>query len=245
MSDKDMTIQITPQVGTETVRIVHEPVATRKIHEWNQRKYDLNSMTAVIEFVKRKGTIANTVIFYNNKSIQIILNDAIQDRPLDTATYDFGYSEQFKKWLAILDRKMNQKSLADFLRRLELYELSNRDMLVTNIRKLQVITEIKGDYEYDETGNVSVMYKESNGREGLMALPSVIEPRVPIFNESGYETDIEVELELIKPKSEDEKPAIILTCPKKDLYIEDAIEFEVDRLKKALPNHLILAGFGW
>lgn len=242
MDGKDMTIQVRPQEGTESVRIIHEPVATRRIHEWNQQKYNLSSMSAVIDFVERKGTVENTVIFYNNSDVRVILDDSIQDRPLDQAIYPFNLSDQFKNWNEVFGRGMNQKKLADFLRRLELDELPDRDMLVANVRKLQVITEIKGDYEYDEAGNVSVVYKESNGREGLMALPSLIEPYVPILNESEYESSIEVELELIKPKSEDEKPAIILTCPKKDLYIKDAIEYEVDRLKKALPDYLILAG---
>jgi len=242
MSDKDMAIQITPQTGTETVRIIQEPLEVRRIHEWNTQRYNLSSMSAVIDYVRRKGTVENTVVFYNNGDVRVILDDSIQDRPLDQAMYSFNLSEQFDNWNEMFGRRMNQKQLADFLRRLELDELPDRDMLVANIRKLQVITEIKGDYEYDEAGNVSVMYKESNGREGLVALPSVIEPYMPILNDSEYEASIEVELELIKPKSEDEKPSIILTCPKKDVYIKDAIAFEVDRLKTALPDHLILAG---
>lgn len=242
MENNNPKIQIVPQVGTETVHIVQEPVATRRVHEWNPVKYNLNSMSAVIDFVERKGTVENTVVFYNGSDVRVILDDSIQDRPLDQAMYPFNLSDRFKNWGEVFGRRMNQKDLANFLRRLELDELPDRDMLVANIRKLQVITEIKGDYEYDEAGNVSVMYKESNGREGLMALPSLIEPYMPILNESNYEASIEVELELIKPKSEDEKPAIILTCPKKDLYIKDAIEYEVHRLKEALPEHLILAG---
>jgi hypothetical protein len=242
MKDNRPEITIMSQAGTETVRVIQEPMETRRVHEWNAQRYNMSSMQAVIDFVKRKGTVENTVIFYNNDDVRVILDDSIQDRPLDQAMYPFNLSDRFKNWGEVFGRRMNQKDLGNFLRRLELDELPDRDMLVANIRKLQVITEIKGDYEYDEAGNVSVMYKESNGREGLMALPSLIEPYMPILNESNYEASIEVELELIKPKSEDEKPGIILTCPKKDLYIKDAIEHEVHRLKEALPEHLILAG---
>ena len=33
MEKQDYNIQIDPKEGTETIRVIHEPVATREIHE--------------------------------------------------------------------------------------------------------------------------------------------------------------------------------------------------------------------
>lgn len=242
MATQDYTIHVTPKEGTETVRIIHEPVATRKVHEWNRREYSLTSMQAVVDLVTRKGSTENTVIFYDRDAVRVVLDDTVQDRPQDIAEYQFTLSDQMQNWMSIFSTRLNQRQLVHFLKRIEPSELENVDMLIANVRKLQVVTAITGDYEFDEHGNVSVMYRESNGKEGLMALPAMMEPCLPILNESDFELVIGVELELIKPKADDERPLVVLTCPKMDVYVKEAVAYEVCKLKQLLPEYLILAG---
>ncbi|ABR48550.1 hypothetical protein Amet_2396 [Alkaliphilus metalliredigens QYMF] len=235
-------VKVEVKEGTETLKLIHEPMQTRKIHEWNKRDYDLESLQAVIDLVERKGTLENSMIFYSTSSIRVILDDSIQDRPLDHATYKFQISDELHNWKQVFGQRLKQKELVDFLKRLDDDEVQNREELIMNVRKLQVMTEIKGEYRYDDDGNVSVMYKESNGREGLMALPRYIFITLPILNEGDHKPTLELELELIKPKAEDEKPAIVITCPKLKKHMDDAVKCEIDKLKSALPEHLIIAG---
>ena len=242
MEKQDYNIQINPQEGTETIRVIHEPVATREIHEWNTRGYELDSLQAVMNLVVRKGTREHTVIFYTEDAVRVILDDSIQDRPLDKATYAFTLSDQFDAWCELLNKRLTQRELVNSLKRLDANELPQRDQLIANLRKLQVATVITAGYEFDDAGNLNVAYRETNGREGIMALPNVINPDLPILNESDYQVMIEIELELIKPKADDERPMIVLTCPKKDVYIKNAVAHEVKKLKSNLPQHLILAG---
>ena len=228
----------------ENVNFRYEPVQTRRIHEWNPMDYALHSTQAVFDFVERKGDMEKTIIFYSDANIQVVLDHTLQDRPLDRAQYNFQFSGSFESWRKIFDEKLSQKAMIDFLRRTGPYELcyGERDKLISNLRKFQFMTEIKGDYQLDENGNVSVMYKETGGAEGIATLPNRITLNIEIFNESQNETELELEFEVIKPKTEQDKLGFMFTCPKLSKYIRDARDSEVTKLKEALPNFMIIAG---
>jgi len=85
------------------------------------------------------------------------------------------------------------------------------------------------------------MFKSKDG-EGNVKLPSVIIATIPLLNESDLIIPLEVELELRKPKSENEKPGFVLTCPKLSRYIREATDHEVEKMKEALDGYLIMAG---
>lgn len=242
MNEQMTNVKVEVKEGTQELRVIHEPIQERRLHQWNPRKYELESLQAIVDLVKTKGSEENTVIFYSTSAIKVILNDSIEDRPLDKAEYRFQKSDELTNWQSILGSRLSQKELIDFLKRLDDKEVLEREVLISNIRKLQVMTEIKGDYQYDDEGNVSVMYKETNGKEGLMSLPKYVFIKIPILNECSYIPTLELELELIRPKAESERPAIVLTCPKLKRHIDDAVKHEVSQLKKQLPTYLILAG---
>lgn len=242
MEDKKININL--KEGTETLKVVYEPIQERKIHNWNPREYKLESLKAVVDLVKRKGSIGNTVVFYSieKSRVIVVLDDSIQDRPLDISEYIFARSDDLKDWARLFGNRLSQKQLVDFLKQREDTEVPERENLILNIQKLKVITEIVGNYEFDDNGNISLMYKETNGKEGMMSLPNKFSICLPILNESDYKPVLDIELELIKPKAENEKPVIILSCPKLDRHIKNAIEYEISNLKTELKGYLLLSG---
>jgi hypothetical protein len=243
---KETKINICPKEGTEVIRIITEPLQERKINEWNPKTYNLYSMKSVISLAQTKGSRANTVISYSDVSVKVILDDSIQDRPLDRAVYCFEKSQQLLDWEKIFDKALPQKDLVDFLKRRADSEFIEsefaREKLISQVQKIKFITEIKGEFEYDDNSNISVMYKETNGTEGIMQLPGQINICITLLNESDWLGEMFVELELIKPKAEGEKPVIKLTCPKLKSHMLENIMYEVNKLKTALPEYLILSG---
>jgi hypothetical protein len=163
------------------------------------------------------------------------------DRPQDRATYGFAFSDTFLEWKGIVGQPMNQKSFVDFLKRRPAEELPVVEPLLAQVQNLKLMTEIVGDYTYDDANNITFMFKTKDG-EGMTKLPSVIVINLVLLNESDFSQPVEFELELRKPKSENEKPMFLITCPKIQRYIKTAIEHEVDKLKKALEGYLIMAG---
>lgn len=203
--------------------------------------YRLNSIEAVAELVKAKGSKDHTVIFYNDDQIDIILDDSIMDRPQDRATYGFKPSDLFIEWNAIFDKPISQKDFVNFLKQRTPEELPDVGLLLAKVQNLKIATQIVGDYQFDDNNNFTVMYKAKDG-EGQVTLPSILEVTIPILYGSDKKFTLEIELELNKPRSENEKPTFTLSCRKLKRYIREATEYEVGRLKAMLPGYLILAG---
>ncbi len=203
--------------------------------------YRLDSIEAVAELVKAKGSKEHTVIFYNDDQIDIILDDSIMDRPRDTAVYGFKPSDLFIEWNSILDKPISQKDFVNFLKQRTPKELADLGMLLAKVQNLKIATQIMGDYQYDDNNNFTVMYKAKDG-EGQVTLPSILEVTIPILYGSDKNFALEIELELNKPRSENEKPSFTLSCRQLKRYIREATEYEVERLKTMLPGYLILAG---
>ncbi len=63
-----------------------------------------------------------------------------------------------------------------------------------------------------------------------------------MLNESDYVAELEIELEVGKPKEPGQKPGFKLTCPRLARHIKDAVIYEIDKLKAALPDYNIMAG---
>jgi hypothetical protein len=169
----------------------------------------------------------------------VIFDDTIMDKPLDTASYHFQTSDELDEWREVFSRKLGQKHLVDFFKRRPDGEVEDLESLIAKLQKMKLVTEIVGDYQYDDRNNVSFFFKSKDG-EGSVALPTMFLITIPLLNESEYKATIEVELELVKPKSEDEKPEIVLTCPKLSRYIKEATKYEVNRMNEELEGYLIL-----
>lgn len=229
-------VNITPENGK--VHIIHSEV---DIHQFRGTNYKLNSIASVIELIKWKGFKEHTVICYNDSSVQVILDDTIMDRPQDLASYSFVFSDSFSEWKAILGQALDQKKFVDFLKRRPADEAYVVEPLLAQVQNLRLMTEIIGDYSYDDANNLTFMFKTKDG-EGMTKLPTVIKLYLILLNESDFTQEVEFELELKKPKSENEKPLFIITCPKLQRYIKDATDHEIDVMKEALPGYLIMAG---
>lgn len=227
---------IEPKDGQVT--ILH---GTIQVYQFNGVKHKLDSIASIIDLIENKGSREKTVIFYNDSQVQAILDDTVMDRPQDYATYGFVFSDTFTEWKGILEKALSQKDFVDFLKRRPTEEMPVVEPLLAQVQNLKLMTEIVGDYSYDDNNNITFMFKTKDG-EGMTKLPSVITVEMPLLNESEFYQLIDFELELRKPKSENEKPAFILTCPKIKRYIKTATENEVDILKEALDGYLIMAG---
>ena len=236
MSKHVERVHINP--NSDTVTVLHGNI---NVHQFEGTDYVLESIASVIELVKWKGSKNNTVIFYNDNKVQVILDDALMDRPQDIAAYGFKWSDSFDEWRGVLDRPMGQKDFVNFLKRRPYDESHVVEPLLAQAQNLKLMTEIMGDYTYDDNNNITFMFKTKDG-ESMTKLPSLVTINLILVNESDFYQPIEFELELNKPKSENEKPSFILKYPKLQRYIKDAVKHEINKMKSALDGYLIMAG---
>lgn len=208
-------------------------------------QYRVDSLSSLVDLVKAKGDPQKTVLFYYESGIDVVLDDTIEYRTKDLAFFSFRLSPELEEWNALMNRWVTQKILIDFLTHREPRELTLVDevSLINQLEKLKLATTIVGDYQYHDRNNFTVMFKVEDG-EGSATLPSVIEVRIPFFleNKDNFSKTIEIELELSKPRSADEKPQFKMTCPKYSRYYREAVENEISKLKQSLSGYLILAG---
>lgn len=223
----------------DKVTILHGDLGN--VFQFRGTDYKLESIQAVIDLVQRKGSPERTVLFYNEQAVSVILDDSIMDRPQDKATYGFTLSDAFAEWQNIFGRAMSQKSFVDFLRRRPVGEIEDLDQLLGTVQNLKIATEIIGEYQTDDINNITLMFKSADG-EGSAKIPRLLQVTLILLNESDFEQTIEVELEWQKPKAENERPVFVLSCPKVQRYIKEAVDNEVAKLKAALDGYLILAG---
>jgi hypothetical protein len=237
MGVKVMNEVINIKTEGDKLHIIHSDM---HIFQYEGFNYTVEDTESIIGLVNRYGSQYNTVIFVNKNRIRVIFDDSVTTMPQDTAECKFQLSDDALDWFGCFRSPLSQKDFIGFLRRRSEGEIENLDALLASVKVLKIATETIGDYKYDECGNITFMYKTKE-KEGVCTIPSVLNVTIPMLNNDSV-MNIEMELEIIKPKSEDEKPAFMISCPGWSRYYKQAVEVETKKLKDALPEYLILAG---
>ena len=205
-------------------------------------QYTLQSIQSVIDLVKCRGTEELTFIFYTDKQIQVLLDDSKEKRQKDSAFYSFESSPLLKDWNAVIGNTIDQKKFIEFLKKRDnIIELPEAEALISALQTLKLATEVRWDGDYDDRNNYNFAIKVRD-MEGNTRLPNMLTIHIPMINESDFVVDVDIELEVIKPQGEGQKPLFVLSCPKYDRYWKEAVKHEIKILKDALPNYYILAG---
>lgn len=176
-----------------------------------------------------------TVAGYHDKGFSAILNDSITDAERDKVTYLFEDSLQMEEWNAVLDDSLSQKQLINFLkcRRQDIPEVPEYETLLYNLQNFKFVQNIEADYSQTDNNNYTFAFKSRDG-EGTVKLPQQFAANIELIKGSNYIQEIEIELEIHRPKSADEKPTFVLHCPKMRRYQEIAKDHEIDKLINAL-----------
>lgn len=212
-------------------------------YQYQGYKYNLESMQSVIDLIRWKGSKENTVIFVDEEGVQAILDDTVTDQPKDGAVYQYKKSLEYQEWQIILGKAIPQKVFIDFLKRRPENQVDENDLLLASVQKLNLATVITGDFEYEDINNHVVSFKIKE-TETSTKLPKVLVVSMPLIYGSENVLTMEVELEFCAPRNDGEKPVFLLTIPKFDRYWQEAIDYEVAKLKEQLKDYLILSGHG-
>lgn len=236
MNSTNPDLNITPED-----RQVHIVNSVKSIFQYQGFQVVLRSLQSLLDLVGRKGDPDKSVIFYTDNSIFAVLDDTVQDRKQDTATYRVEFSPAWQEWANVLDGVQNQKSFLKFLKLRPEGELPGIEDLISSVSNLVVGTVIDGKFGYEDDNNLSVMFKIGD-KEGSTTIPKTLTAVLSLFRESNFLQEIEFELEFIKPKGENEKPVFRITCPKFERYHREAWDEQIETLKTELDGYLILAG---
>ena len=213
------------------------------IFQYEGFRYTADTLDSFARLVLAKSVKEDCVVFCNKNGFHAILDDTVQDRKQDTVSYGFSISIQAEEWKEILSngKVFDIKKLVDFLKRREENEIADIDRLLYAVSNFKYVTNVQGDFSFDDRNNYTFNVKLSDG-EGTVRIPKVITAKIEILNGSDFRQDIEIEVEVERPKDPSERPCFLLSCPKYPRYYKAAIDWEYTQLLKRLPDYLIVQG---
>lgn len=235
---KKIEVQVT---ATQEVNELNLYTGEKKPYYPAGKNHQLDTIDAIAELVKFRGSKEGTLIFYNESGAGIIIDDRIMNRPQDKGNFKFSMSEQWKEWKKVIETILNQRQFVDFLKLREFNEVIDLDKLLGQIQFISFGTLINGDFNYEDKNNITMIVKIKD-TETTAKIPQQIFVNIPLVFGSDQVVGLEIQLDLDRPTNENSKPIFKLTCPKFNRYWKVAIEFEVNRLKELLPGYQIISG---
>lgn len=232
------------EVKSDASEIIVREGKAPEIFVFAGRKFVAGSHRSFVELVKSKADKDNAVVAYNASGAKCIIDDKVVNMPFETIKYEYSLSIQAKEWGEILfskGRVFEQKNIIDFLKIRTEEELPIVDTLLNSIKNFKYALKISGDYTFDDRNNYTVAIAVGE-MEGTIKIPTLIEMQMELFEESGFKQIFEIEIEILRPKSENEKPLFKLSCPKYLRYEKEAKDNILEKIKADLAGYLVVAG---
>jgi hypothetical protein len=184
------------------------------------------------------------VVFVNDNGFCAVVNSDEQSRPQDRIDYSFKLSLTAQEWVMILKGKeaFSVKDMIDFLKRREPGEIDSIEEMIAAARNFRYVIKTEGDFTRDSSQNYVMAIKVGEA-EGTVRVPDHITARFPLLEGSDFIQDMEIEVEIHRPKHEDDgSPGFCLSCPKYPRYMKKAKEHETARIERDLTEYLIVRG---
>jgi hypothetical protein len=200
--------------------------------------YDRNSF---IDSIVKFGDASITVAAFNvdQKTITAIIDVENEDRPHDKITLAMKPTNELARWMVVLNTRMDHRQFVKFLERQKKMKL---DSMIAAVKQLKFVTQTTGDFSFDDNNNYSFIFKVGDA-EGTARLPQSMDVEFdPILENGILSGAVTFEIELVKPVNEKDRPGIILSSPLLTDLLEAAVKAEIEEVRKALPDYLIMNG---
>lgn len=240
MEEKKIEVNVSAKDGELVIRHGDAP----EIFTYRGQRFLANSMNAFIDLAKKHMVVAGSpVAAYDEQRIIAVLNQSVHDRPLDMICYNYKFALDYRYLKGLLGKAMTQKDLIDAVKRLTSYFgwKTPADLLIARLKTLKLVTNIAGDFQVDDNNNYTFAIKVGDA-EGTTQLPSELVLDMPIYNEQKEMFEVNLELEVVKPKNENERPLFVLRCPLVDILERDALLSEIKNAQEQLVEMLIVEG---
>ena len=206
-------------------------------------QYKAEGTSSFASLVKSKAAKEHCVVFNNSSGYVAILDDRINTRPHDTVSMSHLPSIQMGEWSQIMTKGkvFDIKGMADFLKRRNHGEIDGIEELLYAVQNFKYVTNVTGDFSFEDRNNYTFNVKIAEA-ETTVKVPKSIVVHLEIYKGSEFFQDVEVEIEVNRPKDQSEKPGFLLQCPTFDRHIQVALESEARRMKELLPGFLVVDG---
>ena len=216
-----------------------------RIFQYRGFSYEADSTDSFCRLLKAKAAnIPAAVVFVNDIGFRAIVDTTVEERPQDKITYKYAFSILAQEWLDVLKggRIFSIKEMVDFLKRREEGEIVDSEKLMTAAQNFKYVVKTEGDFTRQDNQNYVMAIKVGEA-EGTVTVPERFYANLELIEGSGFTQTMEIEIEIHRPKNEqDGKPAFLLSCPKFDRYYDKAKRNEIAKLEHELSEFLVVTG---
>lgn len=231
--------------GVEYIEQTKSPLQPIRKHA--DRNYTMNDSASFVSVIKKcVEHAAKGIIFYQEDGITAFLNEDDREEKIALPLKKSLEMQQFFSGSnTVGEGVFNQKS---FLKLLDTFpECVSADGTTVQImralvEKMALAVEISFESNLDPE-NLEFLYKEKAGGGNQSGkLPKKITLTMPYYEGSKNKTVIHVDLDIVMPKAEGDKPKITITDVKHARTKRDALEAEIASLKTELTGWLFVNG---
>lgn len=150
---------------------------------WRQHKFD--TPQALTAYAKRYGTADNSVVFFTDTQIQLVLDEKVGPEATgerEVLTCDWNYAGDFTEWKANIGKAHEYAALRTSLPMIA-HTLEDPALLIA-LREIRYTETTKYDSEIKENGDKSygIVFEVKGHGEKLHPIPKEFKIRVPVLD---------------------------------------------------------------
>ncbi len=191
---------------------------TPDIFVYQGYRYELEDTESLIAFATKYSSKENGVILHDENGIGCLIDATVEDRTQDYISYCFDPSFAAEEWGGILkgeELRFGIRDMVKFLEHRPVGEIEVRVLedLINSVKHMKYAITNEIDQSYNDTNNFTVAIKVGE-HPGNVKIPRKVYVTMELIKNSGYEQEIEVEIETILMKAPTENGTqFALACP--------------------------------
>ena len=207
------------------------------IHTEPPFRYKFEDIVSFISYCDTNIEPSDGIIFYTDNEI-IGLHSWLQPAG-NRIRYDFELSPELLAWKGV--RNFSHKRFRSFLEE-RLDELIDATIFTT-LATLKMNTTIHFEPDFDDDRNYGFIYQEKEGKRSSK-IPKELTIIVPLFTGDPPQK-IPLHLNVVQPKDPDARLRFTIEIFREERLLADNVTALIEKLRKALPDHMILHDPAW
>lgn len=223
--------------GSHYEEVTKTPIKPVRTHA--DRQYSIRDTESFIAYVNRYGKDKDGIIFYNDKGLKMLFEESNRK---EFVSLPFGSSLELRSFLGEYgtSKEFTQKQFFKVLETFSDCLGEQAKILLPSVERLRLDSQIEFESNIDPHDMIFT-YKDKAGLQ-TTHIPKKLVLTLPYFEGSNILIDLAVDLEVSKPRNENDKPYFTLTDPKAERTERDALDEEINVIKDGLPEWMFVHG---
>lgn len=220
----------------EYVEVTKPPVTPVRTDQ--TRKYTVKDVASFVSYVNQHGDAQAGIIAFAHEGVTMFFSERNREEFVRLPwELSFEYCTLFGGSAGA--RVYKQK---DFVKTLEMFpdQIADLHLILPHLSLIRMDKKVTFESDIDPR-NHTFIFQERGGDQTAL-IPKELVITIPYFERSANPVTIRAELEIVMPKSADEKPLLTLTDYRRVQTKLQALDLEVEQIRRELPGWMFVFG---